>query len=180
MKQILTKSILISIISCSVFANPISSSFFSISSIFSNLKGKNATGINIATGYNSYKILFSIKSGSFKQKTIQLTTPFYLFTQYSYINLNKKYNDTYFGIYYYYQFLNPYFLSKYMDVSSKNNIFEGLKVGISPKGHKLLSLSYVLSHGFQKNYYLNFKISATRYFSIGNKITTGIALEKDF
>jgi len=80
MKQILTKSILISIITSFVFANPISS--FSMSPIFASLKNKTGVGFKVGFSVNKYIISSKFINNNFKQQELKITTPYHIFYKY--------------------------------------------------------------------------------------------------
>lgn len=175
MKQLLTKSILISLISSFVFASPISS--FSISPVFSNLKGENGIGVGFATSINKYILNAKFLNKNFKQKEVKITTPYHIFYEYSYLNLNnKKYNNNYFGVYY----LKLINLNKNEDINVKDDFFGKCSFGISPKGHKFAQLQYIFSKNIKNNLFINTTIGFTRYFNIGNEIEISTGVEKDF
>ncbi len=172
----LTKSILILIliISSFVFANPVSS--FSISPVFANLKGENGVGIGIGFSINKYIVSSKIINNNFKQKEVEITTPYHIFYKYSYINLNnKKYNNNYFGVYYL-KLIN--FQNE--DVDVKNDFLGKFSLGISPKGHKYAQLQYILSNHIKKHLFANVTFAFSRYFSVGNEFEASLGLEKDF
>ncbi len=175
MKQLLTKLILISILSSFVFANPVSS--FSISPVFANFEGENGVGIGIGFSVNKYIVSSKIINNNFKQKEVEITTPYHIFYKYSYINLNnKKHNYNYFGIYYS-KLIN---FNQNEDVNVKNDLLGKFSLGISPKGHKYAQLQYILSHHIKKHLFANATFAFSRYFSVWNEFEASLGLEKDF